>query len=82
MNILVTGGAGYIGSHTYVVSLDVFDCNRQVETSSFQKNLKSVVREISAYAFRKNVLDNKNTTPRLPKKKGGSQKGIKPKMKH
>lgn len=37
MNILVTGGAGYIGSHTCVALLDVFDCNRHVETSSFQK---------------------------------------------
>ncbi|MED1904938.1 hypothetical protein [Cytobacillus firmus] len=36
--------------------------------------LKGIVREISAYAFRKNVLDNKKTTPRRPKQKGGSQK--------
>lgn len=37
MNLFVTGGAGYIGSHTCVAFLDVFDCNRQVETSSFKK---------------------------------------------
>ncbi|WP_197032444.1 hypothetical protein [Bacillus sp. UNC41MFS5] len=36
--------------------------------------LKGVMREWSAYAFRKNVLENKKTTLRRRKQKGGSQK--------
>lgn len=37
--------------------------------------LKGIVREISAYFFRRNVLDtNKKTTPRRRKQKGGSHK--------
>ena len=36
--------------------------------------LKGVVRELCAYFFRKNVLENKKTTPRRHKQKGGSQK--------
>jgi hypothetical protein len=36
--------------------------------------LKGIVREISAYNFRKNFLENKKTTPRRRKLKGGSQK--------
>lgn len=36
--------------------------------------MKGVVREIAAHTFRKNVLDNKKTTPRRRKQKGGSQK--------
>ena len=36
--------------------------------------LKGVVRELCAYFFRKNVLENKKTTPRRGKQKGGSQK--------
>ncbi|MGM7721582.1 hypothetical protein [Metabacillus sp. Hm71] len=35
--------------------------------------LKGIVREISAYFFRKNVLENRKTTPRRHKHKGGSQ---------
>jgi hypothetical protein len=35
--------------------------------------LKEIVREVSAYFFRKNVLENKKTTPRRRKLKGGSQ---------
>ncbi|PAE32166.1 hypothetical protein CHI06_27060 [Bacillus sp. 7884-1] len=34
--------------------------------------LKGIVREISAYFFRKNVLENRKTTPRRRKQKGGS----------
>jgi hypothetical protein len=36
--------------------------------------LKGIVREISAYFFRKNVLENEKTTPRRRKHKGGSHK--------
>ena len=36
--------------------------------------LKGVVRELSAYFFWKNVLENKKTTPRRGKQKGGSRK--------
>ncbi|WP_280513204.1 hypothetical protein [Neobacillus drentensis] len=36
--------------------------------------LKGVMRELSAYFFRKNILENKKTTPRRSKQKGGSQK--------
>lgn len=36
--------------------------------------LKGIVREVSAYLFRKNVLDNKKTTLRRRKQKGGSRK--------
>ncbi|MFV2047971.1 hypothetical protein ACEWK1_11405 [Metabacillus sp. YM-086] len=36
--------------------------------------LKGIVREVSAYFFRKNVLENKKTTPRRHKQKGGPQK--------
>ncbi|WP_168714500.1 hypothetical protein [Metabacillus litoralis] len=36
--------------------------------------LKGIVREISAYIFRKNVLEHKKTTLRRRKQKGGSQK--------
>ncbi|MBE1556395.1 hypothetical protein [Sporosarcina limicola] len=36
--------------------------------------MKGIVRETSAYHFRKNVLENKKTTPRRRKQKGGSQK--------
>ncbi|PAE38192.1 hypothetical protein CHI06_18940 [Bacillus sp. 7884-1] len=36
--------------------------------------LKGIVREISAYFFRKNVLENRKTTPRRSKQKGGSHK--------
>ena len=35
---------------------------------------KGIVREIAAHVFRKNVLDNKKTTPRRRKQKGGSRK--------
>lgn len=38
-----------------------------------QEILKGIVREVSAYFFRKNVLENKETTRRR-KQKGGSQK--------
>ncbi len=36
--------------------------------------LKGILREVSAYFFRKNFLENKKTTPRRRKQKGGSQK--------
>ncbi len=36
--------------------------------------LKEVMREVGAYFFRKNVLENKKTTPRHSKHKGGSSK--------
>ncbi|WP_096911880.1 hypothetical protein [Neobacillus jeddahensis] len=36
--------------------------------------LKGIMREISAYLFRKNVLENEKTTPRRTKQKGGSRK--------
>ncbi|MEH7084299.1 hypothetical protein V7139_16410 [Neobacillus drentensis] len=36
--------------------------------------LKSVMRELSAYVFRKNVLEHKKTTPHRSKQKGGSDK--------
>lgn len=36
--------------------------------------LKGVLRETSAYFFRKNILDNEKTTPRRRKQKGGSHK--------
>lgn len=36
--------------------------------------LKGVVREVSANVFRKIVLDNKKTTPRRRKHKGGSRR--------
>ncbi|WP_179151844.1 hypothetical protein [Oceanobacillus senegalensis] len=35
---------------------------------------KGIVREVAAHVFRKNVLDNKKTTPRRRKHKGGSRK--------
>jgi hypothetical protein len=35
--------------------------------------LKGIVRAVAAYAFRKNVLDNKKTTLRRHKLKGGSR---------
>ncbi|WP_197028397.1 hypothetical protein [Bacillus sp. EB01] len=36
--------------------------------------LKGIVRELTAYYIRKNVLENEKTTPRRHKQKGGSQK--------
>ncbi|MDF0728674.1 hypothetical protein PY093_18780 [Cytobacillus sp. S13-E01] len=36
--------------------------------------LKGIVREVAAHVFRKNVLDNKKTTLRRRKLKGGSRK--------
>lgn len=36
--------------------------------------LKGIVREVTAHVFRKNVLDNKKTTLRRRKQKGGSQR--------
>ncbi|MDC3418702.1 hypothetical protein [Aquibacillus salsiterrae] len=36
--------------------------------------LKGIVRETSAFIFRKNILEHKKTTPRRHKHKGGSQK--------
>ncbi|WP_163969562.1 hypothetical protein [Oceanobacillus halotolerans] len=36
--------------------------------------LKGIVREVSAYFFRKNVLKYKKTTLRRRKQKGGSRK--------
>ncbi|MFC4025110.1 hypothetical protein ACFOUV_15045 [Oceanobacillus longus] len=35
--------------------------------------VKGIVRESAAYIFRKSVLDQKKTTPRRRKQKGGSQ---------
>ena len=35
--------------------------------------LPEIVREVSAHVFRKNVLDNKKTTPCRRKQRGGSQ---------
>ncbi|MGM7721407.1 hypothetical protein [Metabacillus sp. Hm71] len=35
--------------------------------------MKGIVREVSAYLFRINVLENKKTTPRR-RKQGGSRK--------
>jgi len=35
--------------------------------------VRGMVRESTAYILRKNVLDNKKTTPRRHKQKGGSQ---------
>ncbi|MFD1170287.1 hypothetical protein [Oceanobacillus caeni] len=32
--------------------------------------LKGIVRELSAFLFRKNILENKKTTPRHTKQKG------------
>lgn len=34
--------------------------------------LKGMVREVTAYLFRKNVLENEKTTRRRRKQKGGS----------
>jgi hypothetical protein len=36
--------------------------------------LKGIVRELSAYFIRKNVLNHEKTTPRRRKLKGGSHK--------
>jgi hypothetical protein len=36
--------------------------------------LKGMIREISAYFFRENVLENRKTTLRRRKQKGGSKK--------
>ena len=36
--------------------------------------LKGIMREIGAYFFRKNVLENKKTALRRRKQKGGSRK--------
>ncbi|MCM3443114.1 hypothetical protein [Metabacillus halosaccharovorans] len=36
--------------------------------------LKGIVREVSAYFFRKNVLEHKKTTLRRRKQKDGSRK--------
>jgi hypothetical protein len=35
--------------------------------------MKGIVRKFAAYTFRKNVLDNKKTTLRRHKQKGGSR---------
>ncbi|MDQ6594865.1 hypothetical protein [Bacillus salipaludis] len=35
--------------------------------------LKGLLRELTAYFFRKNILENKKTTLRRRKQKGGSQ---------
>ena len=37
-----------------------------------RETLKGMIREISAYFFRKNVLENRKTTLRRRKQKGGS----------
>jgi hypothetical protein len=34
--------------------------------------VKGIIRESAAYIFRKNVIDQKKTTPRRRKHKGGS----------
>ena len=39
----------------------------------FREVLKGVVRELAAYFFRKDVLENKKTTLRRRKQKGGSR---------
>ncbi|WP_177177350.1 hypothetical protein [Bacillus sp. MUM 116] len=36
--------------------------------------LKGILREVAAYFFRKNILENKKTTLRRHKQKGGSHK--------
>lgn len=38
-----------------------------------RKIMKGIVRELGAYPFRKNVLENKKSTPRRRKQKGGSR---------
>ncbi|MFE8697006.1 hypothetical protein ACFYKT_11735 [Cytobacillus sp. FJAT-53684] len=39
-----------------------------------QEVLKGIVREVGAYFFRKNILENKKTALRRRKLKGGSHK--------
>jgi hypothetical protein len=39
----------------------------------FREIAKGVVRECAAYIFRKSVIDQKKTTPRRRKQKGGFQ---------
>ncbi len=43
----------------------------------FREVLKGIVREISAYTFRKNALENKKATLCRRKLKGGSRKANK-----
>ncbi|MFS0774837.1 hypothetical protein ABC255_02195 [Neobacillus sp. 3P2-tot-E-2] len=38
--------------------------------------LKGIVREVTAYSFRKNVLENEKTTLRRRKQKGGSKNNL------
>jgi hypothetical protein len=39
----------------------------------FREIVKGIVRESAAYIFRKNVINQKKTTPRRRKQKGGSR---------
>lgn len=47
--------------------------NLEIILEVMREILKGIVREIAAHVFRKNVLDNKKTTPRRSKQKGGPQ---------
>ncbi|QPC47607.1 hypothetical protein [Mangrovibacillus cuniculi] len=40
----------------------------------FREILKALVRESVAYTFRKSILEDKKTTPRRRKQKGGFRK--------
>jgi hypothetical protein len=62
---------GVVGYHTS------FQCGKGViimETflELVREVLKGMVREVTAYLFRKNVLENEKTTQRRRKHKGGS----------
>jgi hypothetical protein len=60
-----------------VVTLLSFDGKEVIIVETFLKLfrevLKGIIRELTAYFFRKNVLENKKTALRRSKPKGGSQ---------
>jgi hypothetical protein len=56
----------YLGKEVMPLEETVLEILREI--------LKGVLRETSAYLFRKNILDNEKTTPRRRKQKGGSHK--------
>ncbi|MCR1835989.1 hypothetical protein NSA56_16750 [Oceanobacillus caeni] len=65
-------------THSFCISATKTFAEKDWQMSSFLKFLrevlKGIVRELSAFLFRKNILENKKTTPCRPKQKGGSQK--------
>ncbi|KKE77845.1 hypothetical protein NSA56_09035 [Oceanobacillus caeni] len=64
--------------HTLCISATKTFAEKDWQMSSFLKFLreilKGIVRESSAFFFRKNILEDKKATPRRHKQKGGSHK--------